>query len=74
MERLNELPLKIEYREGPLNVVADILSRIPQRDQLHLDDATAAMAAQHLRKVAPQFIVKMCVDAAVSGLAAGVTT
>ena len=49
LERLNELPLVIKYREGPLNVVADTLSRIPQREQLHLGDADAAVAAAYLR-------------------------
>ena len=32
LEKLSELSLDVRYREGPLHVVADALSRIPQHE------------------------------------------
>ena len=42
---MNELPVSIVYRSGPLNVVADMLSRRTLRDQLYIgvkDESTCA--------------------------------
>ena len=44
MEKLSELSIELRHREGPLHVVADALSRIPQDVQLHLNEADATMA------------------------------
>ena len=71
MERLNELQLTIEYREGPLHVVADDLSRRPQSDQLYLSDHDAALCNAWLKSACLQFTLKQCVDAAVASLHAG---
>ena len=65
---MNELPITIVYREGPLNIVADTLSRHPQREQLFLSDEDAALCTKFLKRVVPQFTLKQCVDAAVSAM------
>ena len=62
---MNELPIAIKYREGPLNIVADTLSRRPQREQLFLSDEDAVLCTKYLKRVAPQFTLKQCVNAAV---------
>ena len=49
---MNELPVSIVYRSGPLNVVADTLSRRPQRDQLYLGPKDESTCAAWLQKVA----------------------
>ena len=68
MERMNELPITIQYREGLLNIVADTLSCRPQREQLFLSDEDAALCTKYLKHVAPQFTLKQCVDAAITAL------
>ena len=68
LECINELPIAIKYREGPLNVVADTLSRRPQREQLFLSNEDAVLCTKYLKRVAPQFMLKQCVDAAVTAL------
>ena len=47
------LPVSIVYRSGPLNVVADTLSRRPQRDQPYLGVKDESTCTSWLRKVAP---------------------
>ena len=68
MERMNELPITIKYREGPLNIVADTLSCRPQREQLFLSDEDAVLCTKYFKRVAPQLTLKQCVDAAVTAL------
>ena len=68
---MNELPIAIKYREGPLNIVADTLSRRPQCEQLFLSDEDAALCAKYLKRVAPQFMMKQYVDAAITALQKG---
>ena len=65
---MNELPIAIKYREGLLNIVANTLSRRPQREQLFLSDEDAALCTKYLKRVAPQLMLKQCVDAAVIAL------
>ena len=65
---MNELPITIKYREGPLNIVTDTLSHRPQREQLFLSDEDAALCTKYLKRVAPQFTLKQCVDAAITVL------
>ena len=50
---MNELPVSIVYRSGPLNVVADTLSRRPQRDQLYLGPKDESTCAAWLQKGCP---------------------
>ena len=71
MEYINELPINIKYREGPLNIVADTLLRRPQREQLFLSDEDAALCTKYLKRFAPQLTLKQCVDAAVTALQKG---
>ena len=68
---MNELPITIKYREGLLNVVADILSRRPQRQQLFLSDKDAALCTKYLNHVVPQFTLKQCVNATITVLQKG---
>ena len=65
---MNELPITIVYQQGPLNIVADTLSHHPQCDLLFLYDEDAALCGKYLKCVAPQFMLKLCVDAAVEAL------
>ena len=53
LERMNELPITIIYHEGPLNVVADTLSRHPQLEQLYLADKDAAICTKYPKRAAP---------------------
>ena len=62
------MPITIKYREGPLNIVADMLSRRPQREQLFLSDEDAALCSKYLKHVAPQFTLKQFVNAAITAL------
>ena len=68
---MNELPIRIVYWSGPLKIVTDTLSRQPQREQLYLNDKDESTCAAWLRKVAPKFSLKDCVDAAVWALLHG---
>ena len=68
---MNELPITIKYREGLLNIVADTLSHRPQYEQLFLSDEDAAHCTKYLKHVVPQFMLKQCVDAAVTALQKG---
>ena len=68
MEYMDELPITIKYREGPLNIVAETLSDCPQHEQIFLSDKDAALCTKYLKHVAPQFTLKQCVDAAVTAL------
>ena len=40
---MNELPIMIKYREGPLNIVAYTLLHCPQHKQLILSDKDTAL-------------------------------
>ena len=73
LERMNELPITIVYRQGLLNIVANMLSRHPQCDLLFLSDEDAALCGKYLKCVVPQFTLKSCVDAAVEALQHGCT-
>ena len=68
---MNELPITIKYREGPLNIVANTLSRRPQREQLFLSDEDTVLRTKYLKRVAPQFTLKQCVDAGITVLQKG---
>ena len=68
---MNELPIAIKYREGPLNIVTDTLSRRPQREQLFLSDKDAALCTKYPPRVAPKFTLKQYVDAAITALQKG---
>ena len=65
---MNELPIAIKYREGPLNIVANTLSRRPQHEQLFLSDEDAALCTKYLERVVPQFTLKQYVNAAITAL------
>ena len=68
---MNELPITIKYREGLLNIVANTLSCRPLHEQVFLSDEDAALCTKYLKCVAPQFMLKQCVDAAVTALQKG---
>ena len=65
---MNELPITINYRKGPLNIVADALLHCPQHEQLFLSDEDAVLCTQYLKHIAPQFTFKQCVDTAITAL------
>ena len=58
LEQLNELPLTIVNKPGPLQIVADTLSHKPQTDQLYLSDSEASLASQWLHANALLFSIK----------------
>ena len=68
MEHMNELLISIQYREAPLNIVANTLLHHPQCKLLFLSNKDAALCTKYLKRVAPQFTLKQCVDAAVTAL------
>ena len=68
---MNELLITIKYREGLLNIVADTLSCRPQREQLFLSDEDAMLCTKYVKRVAPQFALKQCIDAAITALQKG---
>ena len=65
---MNELSIKIKYREGPLNLVADTLSYHPQWEQLFPSKENATLCTKYYKHIAPQFTLNQCVDAAVTVL------
>ena len=68
---MSELKLKIVHRPGPLNIMADALSRIPDREISRLSEGDLATATQWLAKVAPHCPAQDCAVAAYDALLAG---
>ena len=58
LEWLNELPLQIVCKPGPLLIVADTLSRRQWYKQLNLSATNTSLANQWFRLDAPQLIIK----------------
>ena len=74
VERLESLDLSIEYLPGPLNIVADTLSRKPSREQgSHpcLAAPDVPRVSQFLKAQAPQYSVYQATEALVESLRKG---
>ena len=68
LECMKKLSIRIKCREGPLSIVADTLSPHPQSEQLFLSDKDAALCTKYLKCIAPQFMLKQCINTAVTVL------
>ena len=71
IDKLSDLSLQIVHHPGPLNIVADSLSKVPERTRERLVDEDLARVSRWLVKVAPHCNVHVCGDAVYTALAAG---